>query len=292
MSENISEQAQILSPVIDPSFCGFSKARVKAMVKEAIVFSLTGSAALATYPNPFLWVPCATACVGSIAKYIIFERNEKTLAFHQAKRDFKKREKNGYESMGKYGEKATEKQVLDHIPWKDIDEKTGLSTFAHPNSKEYFGQHGFTAIAIAPPEVDRATMNENFRRAFRALARIKGSWQKVIMMTGIDPKFILNDIDELLKQPKLTPVRKAELLSMKKKFSQKTGIVDRTYLIYIGLPYTAFDDVAQKNMNRIVNGYFKILGKRKVKTVIIREHGDMIDIYQGMLTGKKLYGVV
>lgn len=291
MSENV-DQAQILSPVFDPSFCGFSKARVKAMVKEAVVFSLTGSAALATYPNPWLCVPCALACAGSVLKYMIFERDEKTLAFHQAKKDFKKREKQGYESIWKYSEKTTEKQVLDHIPWKHINEETGLSTFNHPNSKEYHGRHGFTAIAIAPPEVDRTVMNENFRRAFRALARVKGSWQKVIMMTGIDPKFILNDIDELLKQPKLTPVRKAELLSMKKKFSQKTGIVDRTYLIYIGLPYTTFDEVAQKNMNRIVNGYFKILSKRKVKTVVIKEHGDMIDIYQGMLTGKKLYGVV
>ena len=56
MSENV-DQAQILSPVFDPSFCGFSKARVKAMVKEAVVFSLTGSAALATYPNPWMNAP-------------------------------------------------------------------------------------------------------------------------------------------------------------------------------------------------------------------------------------------
>ena len=48
---------------------------------------------------------------------------------------------------------------------------------------------------------------------------------------------------------------------MKEVFTE-TGIVDRTYLIYIGLPYTASDEVAQKNMNRIVNGYFKILSEK------------------------------
>lgn len=289
MSKDVSQQAQIISPVKDPFTNGYSWERITAIGGAIILGVGSASFSLFSYPHPF-WIPSTLVLCGTIATYGVFARDEETLSHNLRKFKFHRREKKGYETLSKFSEKATDKQVLDHIPWKEIDEETGLSEFACPNTSEYFGNYGFTALAVSPPEIDRDTMNENFRRAFRALP--KGCYQKTIMMTGIDPVFILNDIDELLKQPKLTPVRKAELLSMKKKFTQKTGMVDRTTLIYIGLPYTAFKDKAQKEMNRVINRYFKILGKRGVKTVIIKEHQDMIDIYQGMLTGKKIYGVV
>jgi len=288
MPEDVSQQAQIISPINDPMTNDFSMSRAATI--GATFFLTVGSAtvSLFSYPNP-IWVAGACVCSATVFSYLAFGRDEETLSHNLAKLKFKIRRKQGKEGMGKYNENATEKQVMSYIPWTGINENTGLSAYDYPNSTEYFGNWGFTAIAVAPPEVDRTAMNEGFRKAIRALPY--GSSQKIILMTGIDSKFILNDIEELLKQPMLSPVRKAELLSMKKRFSQKMGRVDRTTLIHINVPYTVHEEIAQKQMNKIMNGYFKVLKKKGVKTVLIREHSDMIDIFQGMLTGKKIYGV-
>lgn len=289
MTNDVSQQAQIITPINDPYTNDYSKSR--AFTIGATFFMTVGSAtvSLFSYPNP-LWYLSAGVCGLTIGSYIAFGRDEETLSHNISKLKFKWRKANGKEGMGKFNETTTEKQVMSYIPWTGINEETGLSSYDYPNSTEYVGNWGFTAIAVAPPEVDRAAMNEGFRKALRALPY--GSSQKIIMMTGIDPKFILNDIEELLKQPKLSNMRKAELLSMKKRFSQKQGKVDRTTLIHINVPYTVHEDVAQRQMNKIMNGYFRILNKKKIKTVLIKEHNDMIDIFQGMLTGKKIYGVV
>jgi hypothetical protein len=290
-------QAQIISPVKDPLLCGHSKEWVRTGIKRFITFCLLGSFTLSTYPKPFkiidfsFFLLFAVGTLVTLGWWFTYERDEKTFAFQQAKKNQKKREKKGFETMAKYDKKTTEEQVLNHIPWQNINEETGLSSFYHPikNAKEYHGNYGFTALALVPPEIDRKAMNEGFKKALRALP--KGAYQKVTMMTGIDPKFILNDIDQLLNTPGLSSTRRAELLSMKKKFTQHQKSVDRTTLIYIGLPYTAFEETAQREMDRAINRYLKVLHKKKVQTIIIKEHQDMIDIYQGMLTGKKLYGV-
>ncbi len=291
------QQAKIISPVKDPLLCGHSKEWVRTAIKRFILFCLLGSFALSTYPKPFKlldFIFCIIFLVSALITliwWLVYERDEKTLSFHLAQKNQKKREKKGFETMAKYDKKTTEEQILNHIPWQDINEETGLSKFYYPTlkTKEYHGNYGFTALALVPPEIDRKAMNEGFRKALKALP--KGSYQKISMMSGIDPKFILNDIDKLLNIPGLSSSRRAELLSMKKKFTQHQKIVDRTTLIYIGLPYTAFEETAQREMDRAINKYLKVLAKKKVQTIIIKEHQDMIDIYQGMLTGKKLYGV-
>jgi hypothetical protein len=83
-----------------------------------------------------------------------------------------------------------------------------------------------------------------------------------------------------------------ELRSMKETFSEQTGTVERTYLLDITLQFTRDEDTAQAQMDKIMNGYIRLLNKKKVKTVLITEADDMILLYQSMLTGKKLYGVV
>jgi hypothetical protein len=286
---DISQQAQIISPVHDPMKNGFSPSRIVAMAITIFAISIELAFFFATYPKIISWIIaflfCLTVCI-----YLAFLRDEQTLSYNINKIGFQRRQKKGSEGMGKYDDKTTEKQVKSYIPWNGINEKTGLSSYEYPNAREYFGNWGFDVMAIPPAEVDKDTMNEKFRRVFRALP--KGSSQKIILMTGIDPSFMLNDIEEMLKQPGLSPSRLAELRSMQEKFSNQRGAIDRTYLIHINLPYTAHEEKAQANMNRIMNGYIRLLNRMKIKTILIREEDDMILIFQGMLTGKKLYGVV
>lgn len=288
---NISQQAQIISPVHDPLQNGFSKARIYAMIIGLILCVGFGSFALVLLAfHKLMGVPFAFLFCISLTSYIVFARDEQTLSHNLEKYRFKKRQRKGFEGMGKYDEKVTEKKIKGYISWKNINERTGLSEYEYPNSREYIGNFGFSLLAVPPAETDKDTMNEKFRRAFRALPN--GSGQKIILMTGIDPKFILNDIEDLLKEPGLSPVRRAELKSMQKKFSQQMGSVERTYLIHIMLPYTVYEEKAQVSMDKIMNGYIKLLNRMKIKTILITEHQDMIDIFQGVLTGTKIYGVV
>ncbi len=289
MANDVSQQAQIISPVIDPFTNGFSWARIVSMGGAILIGSCSAAFSLGVYPNP-LWIPSVFVCCVTISIYIIFCRDEETLSHNLNKIGFKKRRMQGKEGMGKFDENVTEKQVKSYIPWTGINEETGLSTYDYENAREYLGNYGFTVLAIPPAETDKDTLNEQFRRAFRAIP-FKCS-QKIIVMTGIDPTFILNDIEELLKQPGLTTMRELELKSMQQTFSETKGSVERTHLIHITLAYTLHEEKAQKQMNKIMNGYMKLLNKKKIKTVLIKESDDMVLLYQSMLTGKKLYGVV
>lgn len=289
MSNDVSQQAQIISPVVDPFTNGFSWARIVSMGGSLLIVVCSAVFSLGVYPN-ILWIPSCFVCCLTLCIYIVFCRNDQTLSHNLNKISFKKRKMQGREGMGKYDENVTEKQVKSYIPWTGINEETGLSTYEYENAREYLGNYGFTVLAIPPAETDKDTLNEQFRRAFRAIPYRCS--QKIIVMTGIDPTFILNDIDDLLKQPGLSPTRELELKSMQQTFTETKGSVERTHLIHITLGYTLHEEKAQAQMNKIMNGYMRLLNKKKIKTIVIKEADDMILIYQGMLTGKKLYGVV
>lgn len=288
MTNDASQQAQIISPVVDPFTNGYSWARLISI--GILIIGGVGSAcfALMAYPNP-VWILSTFSFCTIIVLYALFARDEQVLAYNVDKLGFKRRKLAGKEGMSKYDEKVSDKRVKSYISWEDINEETGLRRHNYENAKEYLGNYCFTLLAIPPAEVDKDTLNEFFRRAFRAI-KYKCS-QKIIVMTGIDPTFILNDIEELLNQPGLSSQREIELKSMKQTFSEQNGTVERTYLLDITLPFTRDDSTAQSMMDTLLRGYIRLLNKRKVKTVLITEADDMILLYQSMLTGKKLYGV-
>jgi len=289
MSNDVSQQAQIISPVSDPFTNGYSVARMISIAILVVGGSCSAIFSFGVYPN-MLWMPSALIFCLIVVLYILLARDEQTLHYNMDKLGFKQRKLSGREGMSKYDEKTTEKQVKSYISWEDINEDTGLRRHNYSNAREYLGNYCFSLIAIPPAEVDKDTMNESFRRAFRAIP-FKCS-QKIIVMTGIDPKFILNDIERALEQPGLSTMNELQLRSMKQTFSESNGSVDRTYLLDITLAYTLQDEKAQEQMNKIMNGYIRLLNKKKVRTVLITEAEDMILLYQSMLTGKKLYGVV
>jgi len=289
MANDVSQQAQIISPVVDPFTNGYSIARMISIAILIMGGSFSAIFAFGMYPN-ILWVPSTFIFCTIVVLYTLFARDEVTLHYNMDKLGFTKRKLSGKEGMSKYDEKTTEKQVKSYISWEDINEDTGLRRHNYDNAREYLGNFCFSLIAIPPAEVDKDTMNESFRRAFRAIP-FKCS-QKIIVMTGIDPKFILNDIERALEQPGLSTMNELQLRSMKQTFSETNGSVDRTYLLDITLAYTLQDEKAQEQMNKIMNGYIRLLNKKKVRTVLITEAEDMILLYQSMLTGKKLYGVV
>lgn len=282
-------QAQIISPVVDPFTNGYSIGRIVSIAILIIGGVGSISFSLMIYPN-VLWVPGVLIFCTIVTLYILFARDEQTLSYNLDKLGFKKRKFEGKEGMSKYDENVSDKRVKSYISWEDINEETGLRRHNYENATEYLGNFCFTLLTIPPAEVDKDTLNEFFRRAFRAIP-FKCT-QKIIVMTGIDPTFILNDIEELLCQPGISSSREMELRSMKETFSEQTGTVERTYLLDITLQFTRDEDTAQAQMDKIMNGYIRLLNKKKVKTVLITEADDMILLYQSMLTGKKLYGVV
>lgn len=283
------QQAQIISPVVDPFTNGYSIGRIVSIAILIIGGVGSLSFSLMVYPNT-LWVPSVVVFCVILTLYIVFARDEQTLSYTLDKLGFKKRKLEGKEGMSKFDEKVSDRQVKSYISWEDINEETGLRRHNYENATEYLGNYCFTFLTIPPAEVDKDTLNEFFRRAFRALP-FKCT-QKIIVMTGIDPTFILNDIENLLSTPGISPSREMELQSMKETFSEQTGTVERTYLLDITLQFTREEATAQAQMNKIMNGYIKLLNKKKVKTVLITEADDMVLLYQSMLTGKNLYGVV
>jgi hypothetical protein len=289
MTNDVSQQAQIISPVVDPFTNGYTIARMVSIAVLIVGGSFSAIFSFGMYPNP-IWILSTLMFCTIVISYTLFARDEQTLHYNLDKLGFHKRKLSGREGMSKYDEKTTEKQVKSYISWEEINEETGLRRHNYDNAREYLGNYCFSLIAIPPAEVDKDTLNESFRRAFRAIP-FKCS-QKIIVMTGIDPKFILDDIERLLEQPGLSTMRELELESMKQTFSESNGAVDRTYLLDITLAYTLQEEKAQIQMNKIMNGYIRLLNKKKVRTVLITETDDMILLYQSMLTGKKLYGVV
>lgn len=283
------QQAQIISPVVDPFTNGYSIGRIVSIAILVIGGVGSLSFSLMVYPNT-LWIPSILLFCAILTLYILFARDEQTLSYTLDKLGFKKRKLEGKEGMSKFDERVSDRQVKSYISWEDINEDTGLRKHNYENATEYLGNYCFTLLTIPPAEIDKDTLNEFFRRAFRAIP-FKCT-QKIIVMTGIDPTFILNDIEELLSIPDLSSHREIELRSMKETFSEQTGSVERTYLLDITLQFTREESTAQAQMTKIMNGYIRLLNKKKVKTVLIREADDMILLYQSMLTGKKLYGVV
>jgi hypothetical protein len=291
MSEE--QQARIISPVHDPYNEGFSDSRKAAMIIEFIVtIPICGTLFLFTSrSHQYLsWIFLLFAAFSFII-YMVFARDEKTLSYNLGKLGFEYRKKTGKEDLSKFNPKTTEEQLKNNIPVDSVNEKTGLCKCIHPNSKDYFGNWICTFLVIPPVEVDKKTMDLKFKKIDKALLKRCAS-RKIIMMIGLNPSFILNDIDELLKDPNLSAVRNAELLSMKKKFMQQTGTIERTYYISFSFPFTQHEEKAQQSMNRLLKGYMRLLNKMKCHYILIREEQDYVDIYRGMLTGKKIHGVV
>jgi hypothetical protein len=145
-------------------------------------------------------------------------------------------------------------------------------------------------IASPPAETDKKTFNENLRDAFRALPY--GCMQKTILISGRDMSFIADDIEEQLKEPGISHIRRAELYSIQEQFIDENGFIDWIYLIHIGLNYTLHEDRALKEMNEIRNGYERLLNDMGIGTVLIKDSEDLVLIYNGMLTGKMFLGRV
>jgi len=236
-----------------------------------------------------MWI-VLLAC--TIIIYVAFCRDSKTLDYNWSKFNFQIRTIRGKEQISKYENKSkinkvklkTELQVQSIIPWDHINELTGLNKGTLNDGGDWF----FDLIAFPPAEQEKATFNENLRHAFQALPF--GCLQKTILISGRDLTFIVDDIEEQLKEPGISPVRLAELYSIQEKFSDIKGVIDWIYVIHIGLSYTQQEERAHREMDAVQNGYVRLLNDMGIRTVLIKDSDDMVLLYQSMLTGKMLFG--
>jgi hypothetical protein len=289
--ENKNEAPHILAPIHDPVRHGYSFGRIVSIFALFLFGSIELSSILYTdsLSTRIMWI-VLLAC--TIIIYVAFCRDSKTLDYNWSKFNFQIRTIRGKEQISKYENKSkinkvklkTELQVQSIIPWDHINELTGLNKGTLNDGGDWF----FDLIAFPPAEQEKATFNENLRHAFQALPF--GCLQKTILISGRDLTFIVDDIEEQLKEPGISPVRLAELYSIQEKFSDIKGVIDWIYVIHIGLSYTQQEERAHREMDAVQNGYVRLLNEMGIGTVLIKDSDDMVLLYQSMLTGKMMFG--
>ena len=289
--ENKNEAPHILAPIHDPVRHGYSFGRIVSIFALFLFGSIELSSILYTdsLSTRITWI---ILLVCTIIIYVAFCRDSKTLDYNWSKFNFQIRTIRGKEQISKYENKSkinkvklkTELQVQSIIPWDHINELTGLNKGTLNDGGDWF----FDLIAFPPAEQEKATFNENLRHAFQALPF--GCLQKTILISGRDLTFIVDDIEEQLKEPGISPVRLAELYSIQEKFSDIKGVIDWIYVIHIGLSYTQQEERAHREMDAVQNGYVRLLNEMGIGTVLIKDSDDMVLLYQSMLTGKMMFG--
>jgi len=289
--ETKNEAPHILAPIHDPVRHGYSFGRIVSIFALFLFGSIELSSILYTdsLSTRIMWI-VLLAC--TIIIYVAFCRDSKTLDYNWSKFNFQIRTIRGKEQISKYENKSkinkvklkTELQVQSIIPWDHINELTGLNKGTLNDGGDWF----FDLIAFPPAEQEKATFNENLRHAFQALPF--GCLQKTILISGRDLTFIVDDIEEQLKEPGISPVRLAELYSIQEKFSDIKGVIDWIYVIHIGLSYTQQEERAHREMDAVQNGYVRLLNEMGIGTVLIKDSDDMVLLYQSMLTGKMMFG--
>lgn len=281
--ENKNEAPHILAPIHDPVRHGYSFGRIVSIFALFLFGSIELSSILYTdsLSTRIMWI-VLLAC--TIIIYVAFCRDSKTLDYNWSKFNFQIRTIRGKEQISKYENKSkinkvklkTELQVQSIIPWDHINELTGLNKGTLNDGGDWF----FDLIAFPPAEQEKATFNENLRHAFQALPF--GCLQKTILISGRDLTFIVDDIEEQLKEPGISPVRLAELYSIQEKFSDIKGVIDWIYVIHIGLSYTQQEERAHREMDAVQNGYVRLLNDMGIGTVLIKDSDDMVCLFRAM----------
>lgn len=165
-------------------------------------------------------------------------------------------------------------------------EKLNESTWAleHP----YKGDHGFNLFAVPKISDTDEVIIANFLEAVSTLGpnHLVGT----TMISGHNTSYIMDDVEEQLKLPNLSPVREKALWSIYNKFKNRVGTEVPLFIIHIGLPPAVHEFEHVENMRRVRDEFEITLNEMGIETVLIKDPEDLAYIINGMFTGNLVIG--
>ena len=114
--------------------------------------------------------------------------------------------------------------------------------------------------------------------------------KKTILISGENLNYILDDLEEQLKDMKLPEAKRQSIEAMLETFSDAKGSMEYCFIIHFGLPFTYDKAEAYRNMQKIRTGYEKKLNELGIGTVLIKDESDILNIIDGILTGEFYIG--
>ena len=114
--------------------------------------------------------------------------------------------------------------------------------------------------------------------------------KKTILISGENLSYILDDLEEQLQEKHISNIRRSSIESLLETFSESKGAMEYLYIIHFGLPYTEDENIALENMQKVRNGYERLINELSIGTVLLKDESDLLQIINGMLTGEMYFG--
>lgn len=229
---------------------------------------------------------------------------------------FKIRRMKGLESFSKYGtDNKFNKNIFTRILYtvlnrfnffadavnviisftgiQHFNRDTGLTTeklnedtwvLDHP----YKGDHGFNLFAVPKFADSDEVIIANFLEAINTIG--PDHMVSTTMISGHNTSYIMDDIEEQLKLPNLSPIREKALWSIYNKFKNRVGTEQPLFIIHIGLPPAVHEYEHIENMRKVRDEFELTLNEIGIETVLIKDPEDLAYIMNGMFTGNLVIG--
>ena len=288
--------------------------------KHVIYYSNETGEYLISWLNVFKCIFMIISMVIIFAVWRNVAEDQKTLDYNIEHMKFKIRTYKGLESFSKYGSNtelsgnvfnrvfaAITRYVLRRFHFfanpRDVvmsftgiehfNRETGLtkeklneSTWAldHP----YQGDHGFNLFAVPKLSDTEEVIIANFLEAVNTLG--PNHLVSTTMISGHNTSYIMDDIEEQLKLPNLSPVREQALWSIYNKFKNRVGTEVPVFIIHIGLPPAVHEYEHVENMRKVRDEFELTLNEIGIETVLIKDPEDLAYIMNGMFTGNLVMG--
>jgi len=244
--------------------------------------------------------------------------NQQKLDYNIAHFRFKMRILKGKESFSKYGT-GVEPNVFKRILFKFLriifkrfhffanprdviiaftgithfDRETGMTTekinkdtefYEHP----YQGDHGFNLLAVPQFSDTDEVIIANFLEAVATLPA--DHLVSTTMASGHNISYIMDDVEEQLKLPNLSPIREQALWSIYNQFKDRVGMEEPLFIIHIGLPPAVHEYEHVENMRKVRDEFELTLNEIGIETVLIKDPEDLAYIINGLFTGDLAVG--
>lgn len=242
--------------------------------------------------------------------------NQKKLDYTIAHNHFRLRVLKGMESFSKYGSSNglnrgfigkivyfilnkfnffsnVQNVILEFTGILHFDRETGLTTekinestwvLDHP----YKGTTGFNLFAVPKFADEEEVIVANMLEAVSTIG--PNHLVSTTMISGHNTSYIMDDIEEQLKLPNLSPVREKALYSIYEKFKNRVGTEEPIFIIHIGLPPAVHEYEHIENMRRVRDEFELTLNEIGIETVLIKDPEDLAYIMNGMFTGNLVMG--
>lgn len=155
----------------------------------------------------------------------------------------------------------------------------------------YNGNWSYNVMTYPTAAISNKEYNRKLKQASESFTFDSGDWlKKTILISGENLNFILDDLEEQLKDEKLPESNRQSIESMLETFSEAKGSIEYCFIMHFGLPFTEDKDLAYQNMMKVRNGYEKRLHEMHIGTVLIKDESDILQIIEGELTGEFYIG--